>query len=52
VDGHLADPMRKSCTDLTEGVIDSGHWMAQEQPVAVNQAIAKFIFGKVSELAT
>jgi hypothetical protein len=43
--------MRKSCADLTEAVIDTGHWMAQEHPVAVNQAIAKFIFRKVKGLA-
>jgi pimeloyl-ACP methyl ester carboxylesterase len=50
VNSRLADPMRKSCTKLTETVIASGHWMAQEQPVAVNRAIAKFIFGELPEL--
>jgi pimeloyl-ACP methyl ester carboxylesterase len=35
--------MRKLCSDLQESVIDSGHWMAQEQPVAVNRAISRWL---------
>ena len=46
----LAEPMRASCTDLTEAVILSGHWMAQEQPVAVNRALTKFIAEKLPAL--
>lgn len=38
-----AEPMRKLCSDLQESVIDSGHWMAQEQPVAVNRAISRWL---------
>jgi len=34
-----ADPMRGLCSQLEEVVIDSGHWMAQERPVEVNQAL-------------
>src|SRR5262249_51460341 len=30
VDTRLAEPMRASCDDLTEAIVDSGHWMAQE----------------------
>ena len=40
---RLAAPMRAACADLTEIVVKSGHWMAQEQPVAVNAALAGFI---------
>ena len=40
---RLAEPMRHDCTDLTEVVVNSGHWMAQEQPVAVNAALAKWL---------
>ena len=40
---RLADPMRHSCADLTEVIVQSGHWMAQEQPVAVNRAVTQFI---------
>ena len=32
VDSQLAEPMRRDCTDLTERVVDAGHWMPQEQP--------------------
>ena len=31
------------CTDLTEVVVNSGHWMAQEKPVVVNAALAKWL---------
>jgi pimeloyl-ACP methyl ester carboxylesterase len=40
---RLAEPMRAHCTNLTEAVVPSGHWMAQEKPVAVNAAIAKWL---------
>ena len=40
---RFADPMRKACSNLTEVYIKSGHWMAQEQPVAVNRALTRFI---------
>jgi pimeloyl-ACP methyl ester carboxylesterase len=43
----LAEPMRRDCSDLTEVVIESGHWMAQEQPVAVNAALAKWLAAKL-----
>jgi pimeloyl-ACP methyl ester carboxylesterase len=42
----LAEPMRRDCSDLTEVVVRSGHWMAQEQPVAVNAALAKWLAAK------
>jgi pimeloyl-ACP methyl ester carboxylesterase len=40
---RLAEPMRGECADLTEVVVPSGHWMAQEQPVAVNAALARWL---------
>jgi len=40
---RLAEPMRVHCRDLTEVTISSGHWMAQEKPVEVNAALAKWI---------
>lgn len=43
VDSRLAEPMRERCARLTEHVIDSGHWMAQEQPQAVNAALAHWL---------
>lgn len=44
---RLAEPMREYCADLTEAVIPSGHWMAQECPVAVNAALAKWLAVKL-----
>jgi pimeloyl-ACP methyl ester carboxylesterase len=46
VSSHLADPMRQSCRDLTEVTVRTGHWMAQENPVAVNAALARWIATK------
>ena len=44
---RLAEPMRQDCSDLTEVVVDSGHWMAQEKPVAVNAALARWLAVKL-----
>jgi pimeloyl-ACP methyl ester carboxylesterase len=43
----LAEPMRGACADLTEAVVESGHWMAQEKPVAVNAALARWLAAKL-----
>ena len=43
----LAEPMRRECANLTEAVVKSGHWMAQERPVEVNAALALWL-GKVA----
>lgn len=47
LDSRLAEPMRAACADLTEVVVPSGHWMAQEQPVAVNAALARWLATRV-----
>jgi pimeloyl-ACP methyl ester carboxylesterase len=47
VSSRLADPMRGSCPDLTEVVVKTGHWMAQENPVAVNAALARWLATKL-----
>ncbi|HEV2364845.1 MAG TPA: alpha/beta hydrolase [Caulobacteraceae bacterium] len=39
----LAEPMRTDCADLTETVVDTGHWMAQERPLEVNAALARWL---------
>lgn len=39
----LAEPMRSLCDNLTESVIDSGHWMAQEKPADVNRELANWL---------
>ena len=46
---RLAQPMRRDCSDLTEGVVKSGHWMAQEKPVEVNAALAKWLAAKLPQ---
>jgi len=45
----LADPMRRDCSDLTEGVVKSGHWMAQERPIDVNRALARWLAAKLPD---
>jgi pimeloyl-ACP methyl ester carboxylesterase len=47
IDTRLADPMRAACADLTEAVARTGHWMAQEDPVTVNAALARWIATKL-----
>jgi pimeloyl-ACP methyl ester carboxylesterase len=47
IDSRLAEPMRAHYADLTEVVVESGHWMAQENPVAVNAALARFLAAKL-----
>jgi pimeloyl-ACP methyl ester carboxylesterase len=43
VDSRLAEPMRRDCQNLTEAIVETGHWMAQEKPVSVNAAIARWM---------
>lgn len=50
VHSRLADPMREDCADLTEATAQSGHWMAQEKPVEVNAALAKWLAKKFPAL--
>jgi pimeloyl-ACP methyl ester carboxylesterase len=50
VDSRLAEPMRRDCGNLTEVIVPSGHWMAQEKPAAVNAALAKWLAIQLPEL--
>jgi pimeloyl-ACP methyl ester carboxylesterase len=43
IDSRLADPMRANCANLSEATISSGHWMAQEKPIDVNAALARWL---------
>jgi pimeloyl-ACP methyl ester carboxylesterase len=43
IDSRLADPMRAYCANLTEATVQSGHWMAQEKPMQVSAALAKWL---------
>ncbi len=48
VHSKMAEPMRRDCAQLTEVVVNSGHWMAQEQPAAVNAALTKWLAAKLA----
>jgi pimeloyl-ACP methyl ester carboxylesterase len=50
IDSTLAEPMREHCANLTEATVNSGHWMAQEKPVEVNAALAKWLSAQVPDL--
>jgi pimeloyl-ACP methyl ester carboxylesterase len=50
VDSRLAEPMRTDCTDLVEVVVASGHWMAQEEPIEVNAALARWLATRFADL--
>jgi pimeloyl-ACP methyl ester carboxylesterase len=50
VTSRLAEPMRRDCRNLTEVTVASGHWMAQEKPVAVNAALARWLAKESPEL--
>ena len=43
VTSELADPMRVHCPNLTEAIVDCGHWMAQEAPREVNAHLTRWI---------
>ena len=47
---RLADPMRATCSNLTEAIVKSGHWMAQENPTAVNAALTRWLAHQVPHL--
>ncbi len=46
---RLTEPMRHWCQNLEEVFIGSGHWMAQEKPREVNQALVRWLARKVPE---
>lgn len=50
VTSRLAEPMRQACHNLTEVIVPSGHWMAQEKPVEVNAALARWLATAVPEV--
>ena len=50
VTSRLAEPMRAHCDRLTEVVVPSGHWMAQEKPAAVNAALVGWLARQLPEL--
>ena len=50
ITSDLAVPMREKCTDLTEAVIASGHWMAQERPREVNAELVRWLATCVADV--
>jgi pimeloyl-ACP methyl ester carboxylesterase len=50
VDSRLPEPMREYCRKLTEHTVNSGHWMAQERPVDVNNALVHWLARSVPEV--
>ena len=50
VDSRLPEPMREQCRNLTEFTVNSGHWMAQEKPVDVNNALVHWLARSVPEV--
>jgi len=50
LDSRLAEPMRAHCADLTEATVASGHWIAQEKPIEVNAALAKWLATQLPSL--
>jgi pimeloyl-ACP methyl ester carboxylesterase len=50
VDSRLAEPMRAHCPNLTEHIVKSGHWMAQERPADVNWALARWLATKLPDV--
>jgi pimeloyl-ACP methyl ester carboxylesterase len=52
VDSRLAEPMRAHCANLTEAVVASGHWMAQEKPALVNAHLTRWLAAQVADLWT
>ena len=52
--GRIADAIEaadaaRHDADLTEVVVKSGHWMAQEKPVDVNAALARWLAVKLPD---
>ena len=49
VTSRLAEPMRARCSNLSEAVVDAGHWLAQERPTEVSAHLARWIATSVPE---
>lgn len=43
VDSRLAEPMRHECANLTERILETGHWLPQEQPERCNAALEEWM---------
>ncbi|MBD5634083.1 MAG: alpha/beta hydrolase, partial [Candidatus Eremiobacteraeota bacterium] len=43
LESRLAEPMRRDCTDLSERIFETGHWLVQERPKEFNEALAAWL---------
>jgi len=50
IDSRLAEPQRSSIDNLTERVLDTGHWMAQERPAEVNAALVAWLRAELPDV--
>lgn len=50
IGSRLAEPMRTSCANLTEGLVETGHWPAQERPIEVNAAMVRWLAAHLPQL--
>ena len=44
---RLTEPMLAICSNLSQAVLDTGHWMAQEDPAGVNRELVKWLVKQV-----
>ena len=44
---RMAEPMRRDCEHLSELVLPTGHWMAQEAPTGVNAGLVRWLAREV-----
>ena len=49
VNGRLAENMRQKCSNLTETIIDAGHWVHAEKSDETNSAITRWLVEEVSD---
>lgn len=47
--GRLAEPMRKYCDNLSEAVIEAGHWVGVEKPEETNAVMARWLVEEVKD---
>ena len=45
----LSDPMRETCSNLSEYVVKAGHWVQQERPTEVNAALTHWLATSVGD---
>ncbi|KAI5460717.1 Alpha/Beta hydrolase protein [Mariannaea sp. PMI_226] len=49
VTGKFSRNMRTKCLNLTETIVDAGHWVPSEKPEEMTAAIARFLINEVED---